>query len=89
MADLVVVTFKSQEDARKAMEDVRQLQRDGGIVLDDLEMIECDAAGKIHHVGDVDKSTKAARWAAASWACSSASSSSRSRACCWARSRAA
>lgn len=59
MADLVVVTFKSADDARRAMEDVRALQRNGGIALEDLEMIECDANGKIHHVGDVDKTTKA------------------------------
>ncbi len=59
MADLIVVTFRNTEDARRAMADVRQLQRDGGIALDDLEMVECDADGKIHHVGDVDKTTKA------------------------------
>lgn len=59
MADLVVVTFQSSDEARRAMHDIRQLERDGGIALEDLEMIECDANGKIRHVGDVDRSTKA------------------------------
>ena len=60
MADLVVVTFRGQDDARRALEDIRAMEQSGqGISVEDVEVIERDADGKIHHVGRVDKSTKA------------------------------
>ncbi len=58
MADLVVVTFRGQEDARKALDDLRVMEKSGGVLVDDVEVIERDADGEIHHIGRVDKATK-------------------------------
>jgi uncharacterized membrane protein len=59
MADLVVVTFRGQDDARRALEDLRSAQANGGVSIDDAEMIWRDADGKVHHSGEVDRTTKA------------------------------
>jgi len=59
MADLIVVTFKNQTDARSALADLRATQHEGGLMIQDVEMVERDLEGKVHHVGDVDKTTKA------------------------------
>src|SRR5215203_4413757 len=58
MADLVVVTFRGQEDAAKALADLRVMEKSGGVSVDDVEVIERDADGQIHHIGRVDSATK-------------------------------
>jgi uncharacterized membrane protein len=58
MADLLVVTFANQEDAGRAREDLKKLQHSGGVSIQDMEVIEKDADGKIHHVGQTDSATK-------------------------------
>lgn len=58
MADLVVVTFKNQGDGRNALAALKETQRTGGLGIQDVEMVERDAEGKIHHVGEVDRATK-------------------------------
>lgn len=58
MSDLVVVTFRGPGDARAALADLRSIERAGGVTVDDVEVIERDADGKIHHIGEVDRSTK-------------------------------
>lgn len=59
MAELVVVTFGGQGDARRALDDIRAMEQSGqGISVDDVEVIERDADGKIHHIGRVDSATR-------------------------------
>jgi uncharacterized membrane protein len=59
MANLLVVTFANQQDARSAMVDMRNLEKAGGTSIQDLEAIERDANGKIQHVGSqIDNTTK-------------------------------
>jgi uncharacterized membrane protein len=58
MADLVVVTFGDQGEARRAYDALRDLERSGGVSIQDVEVIERDAEGNIHHTGQVDQATK-------------------------------
>jgi uncharacterized membrane protein len=58
MADLLVVTFKNQEDASRALADVRRTQQAGGLSVKDAAVVEKDANGKIHHINQADTATK-------------------------------
>ncbi|MFN8623451.1 MAG: DUF1269 domain-containing protein [Chloroflexota bacterium] len=58
MSDLVVITFKDQEAGRNALAALKDTQKAGGLSISDVEMVERDAAGKIHHIGEVDRTTK-------------------------------
>jgi uncharacterized membrane protein len=58
MADLLVVTFKGRDDARRALEDVRRTQHAGGLSVKDAAVVEKDDDGKLHHVNQVDTATK-------------------------------
>jgi uncharacterized membrane protein len=56
VSDLIVVTFDSVEDAKKLRADLRTLERDGTLGLNDAAVIEKDAEGKVHVHDEVDKS---------------------------------
>jgi len=59
MADLLVVTFAKQGDARSAAADMRGLEKAGGTSIQDIEAIERHADGKIVHVDSkIDQTTK-------------------------------
>ena len=59
MSNLLVVTFENQEDGRKAHTELKNLKSEGGVNIQDVELVERDAEGKIHKVGKVDETTKA------------------------------
>src|SRR6476659_7869928 len=59
MSNLLVVTFENQEDGRKAHTELKNLSSEGGVNIQDVELVERDAEGKIHRVGKVDETTKA------------------------------
>ena len=51
MSNLLVVTFENQEDGRKAHTELANLKSEGGVNIQDVELVERDAEGKIHRVG--------------------------------------
>jgi uncharacterized membrane protein len=59
MSNLLVVTFENQEDGQKAHTALKNLKNEGGVNIQDVELVERDADGKIHRVGKVDETTKA------------------------------
>lgn len=59
MSNLLVVTFENQEDGRKAHAELKNLSSEGGVHIQDVELVESDADGKIHRIGKVDETTKA------------------------------
>ena len=56
MSDLIVVTFANVEDAKNVRSDLRKLEREGILGLDDAAVIEKDANGKVHVHDELDKS---------------------------------
>src|SRR3954462_14512936 len=58
MSNLLVVTFENQEDGRKAHTELKNLKSEGGVNIQDVELVERDAEGNIHRVGKVDETTK-------------------------------
>jgi uncharacterized membrane protein len=56
MGDLIVVTFDHVDDAQKLRADLRQLEREGVLGLDDAAVIEKDAEGRVRVHDEVDKS---------------------------------
>lgn len=56
MSDLIVVTFANVEDAKKLRADLRKLERDGALGLNDAAVIAKDADGKVNVHDEVDKS---------------------------------
>jgi len=58
MTNLLVVTFSNQEDGRRALADLRSVQRSGAVTIQDAEVVERDPDGKLHHVSQVDTTTK-------------------------------
>jgi uncharacterized membrane protein len=59
MSNLLVVTFNNQEDGRKAYAELKNLKTEGGVQIQDVEMVEVDADGKVQRGGQVDQTTKA------------------------------
>jgi uncharacterized membrane protein len=58
MSDLIVVTFDNVEDAAKLRADLRKLEHDGRLSLNDAAVIEKDAAGKVHIQDEIDTGIK-------------------------------
>lgn len=58
MSDVVVLTFDTIDDAEKARETVRQLERAGRLSLDDAAILVKDADGQIREHGEIDRSVK-------------------------------
>jgi uncharacterized membrane protein len=58
MSNLLVVTFTNQEDGQKALASLKNLQSAGGVHVQDVELVERDAEGKIQHSSKVDETTK-------------------------------
>jgi uncharacterized membrane protein len=56
MSDLIVVTFANVEDAKRLRADLRQLEREGVLGLNDAAIIAKDAEGKVHIHDELDKS---------------------------------
>jgi uncharacterized membrane protein len=60
MSNLLVVMFENQEDGRSAHAQLKNLSSEGGVHIQDVELVERDADGKINKVsGKVDDTTKA------------------------------
>ena len=68
MADLVVVTFKNAADGPKALADLRALEKSGGIGIDDVEIIERDAAGRFSTWARSTRPPRSESSAAVPWA---------------------
>ncbi|MFN8471053.1 MAG: DUF1269 domain-containing protein [Anaerolineae bacterium] len=58
MSDVVVVVFDDLEEARKARDAVRQVQKENALSLDDAAVIVKDASGKVHMDGEMDRGVK-------------------------------
>jgi uncharacterized membrane protein len=59
MSNLLVVTFENQEDGRTAHAQLKNLGSEGGVNIQDVELVERNPDGKIERVGKVDQTTKA------------------------------
>lgn len=58
MSDVVVVVFDDLEEARKARDAVRAIQKANQLSLDDAAVVVKDASGKVHVDGEVDRGVK-------------------------------
>ncbi len=58
MSDLLVVVFDDLEEARKARDAVRAVQKESHLSLDDAAVIVKDASGKVHVDGEMDRGVK-------------------------------
>jgi uncharacterized membrane protein len=58
MSNLIVMIFDNVEDAQKLRADLRSLEREGLVSLDDAAVIEKDAEGKVHVRNEVDTGVK-------------------------------
>ena len=57
---LTVLTFDDENDARGAVEALRQLDKAGRLNIEDTAVIRRDADGKLHVDNQVDRSVKSA-----------------------------
>jgi uncharacterized membrane protein len=58
VSNLIVMIFDSVEDAKNLRADLRTLQREGRVGLDDAAVIEKDADGKVQIHDEVDRGIK-------------------------------
>lgn len=58
MSDLIVMTFDHVEDAKKLRADLRKLEREGLLGLNDAAVIEKDADDKVHIHDEIDSGIK-------------------------------
>jgi uncharacterized membrane protein len=56
MGELIVVTFDNVEDAKRLRADLRKLEKDGVIALDDAAVVAKEADGQVHIHNEVDRS---------------------------------
>lgn len=56
MGELIVVTFDNVEDAKRLRADLRKLEKDGVIALDDAAVVSKEADGQVHIHNEVDRS---------------------------------
>jgi uncharacterized membrane protein len=55
MSDLIVITFDNVDDAKNLRAELRRLEGEGVLGLDDAAVIEKDASGKVHIHDEVDR----------------------------------
>lgn len=58
MSDVVVVVFDDLDEARKARETIRSVQKENALSLDDAAVVVKDASGKVHADGEIDRGVK-------------------------------
>ncbi len=58
MSDVLVIVFDDLEEARRARDAVRAMQKEHQLSLDDAAVIYKDASGKVHADGEVDRGVK-------------------------------
>jgi len=58
MSNLIVLTFDNMEEAGKARNSIRQIQREGLIGLDDSAVVVKDERGKVHVRDEMDRGVK-------------------------------
>jgi uncharacterized membrane protein len=56
MSDLIVVTFNNAQDAQRVRADLRNLERDGVLGVNDAAVIETEPDGKVRVHDELDKS---------------------------------
>jgi uncharacterized membrane protein len=60
MNQLIVIAFDHFDDARSAMRDLRELERDGRIRFEDTALVERDPDGTVHVKNEVSGTTETA-----------------------------
>jgi|SRR4051794_41064578 uncharacterized membrane protein len=55
MSSLVVITFTNPDEAHEVRRQIRELEHDGLVKMEDAAVIMKDAKGKIHIVNEADK----------------------------------
>jgi uncharacterized membrane protein len=58
MSNLIVITFEDAETAGQVREDLRSIQKEGQLSLDDSAVVVKDAEGKLHVRNEMDRGVK-------------------------------